>query len=53
VARVMAHNRWLLKKLAADPVVVEPVSTGEFPVSREKNREFFDFPDFAQHGGAC
>jgi hypothetical protein len=32
--------------VVADAVVVEPVSTLEFPASREKNREFFDFGQF-------
>ena len=29
-------------QVAADAVVVEPVSTPKFPASREKNRDLFD-----------
>ena len=31
-----------LKTLVADAVVVEPVSTLQFPANREKSRDFFD-----------
>ena len=29
--------------VVADAVIIEPVSTPQFPANREKNREFFDF----------
>ena len=42
----------LLKSLVADAVAVEPISTAEFPANREKNREFFNFGQFAAPMGS-
>src|SRR5450759_1044295 len=41
-AKSQIGARPIAEGLAADAVVVEPVSTTKFPANREKNREFFN-----------
>ena len=43
VTKRLRITRSFLVLLAADAVVVEPVSAPKFPANREINREFFDF----------